>query len=146
MKVFAMRRRIQLTTLDCTLVIAEEGSFLGASRRVGIHHSALSRRIRDLEHVLGTAIFERYSGGVRPTPAGTVFLGTLRGILTDLDRALETAATGRRGNAGSLSTDLDASLHAIEFLQAIAAFIRSRPEVALQFVGMTRAETADHSP
>ncbi|MER9191644.1 helix-turn-helix domain-containing protein [Mesorhizobium australicum] len=65
-----MRRRVQLITLDCAIVIAEEGSFLGASRRLGIHHSALSRRIRDLEHSLGTTLFERHQVGVRPTPAG----------------------------------------------------------------------------
>ncbi|WP_352904593.1 LysR family transcriptional regulator [Mesorhizobium sp. M0700] len=51
-----MRSSIQLATLNYALVVAEEGSFLRASRRTGIDHSAVSRRIRDLEYAVGTRI------------------------------------------------------------------------------------------
>lgn len=131
-------RRIQLITLDCALVVAEEGSFLGASRRMGIHHTALSRRIRDLEHSLGTVLFQRHASGVRPTPAGMTLLHNLRRVLADLDGTLAFAETARGGQAGGLSIDFDASEHAIEFLHAVAEFIRSRPDVALSFMEAKR--------
>lgn len=131
-------RRIQLITLDCALVVAEEGSFLGASRRVGIHHSALSRRIRDLEHSLGTTLFERHASGVRPTPAGMRLLHDLRRVLADLDGTLAFAKSARSGKAGGLLVDFDTSEHAIEFLHAVADFIRSRPDVALTFMKAKR--------
>ncbi|TIU45606.1 MAG: LysR family transcriptional regulator [Mesorhizobium sp.] len=134
-----MRRHIQLITLECALVIAEEGSFLGASRRMGIHHSALSRRIRDLERSLGTVLFERHTGGVRPTLAGAELLRNLRRVLTDLDGTLAMVKTA--GQAGGGSIGFDASLHATEFLDAVAAFIRSRPDIALRFVEEKRAAT-----
>lgn len=101
-------RRIQLITLDCALVVAEEGSFLGASRRMGIHHSALSRRIRDLEHSLGTVLFQRHAGGVRPTPAGMKLLHNLRRVLADLDGTL---ALHRRLEADRLAACLSTSMH-----------------------------------
>jgi DNA-binding transcriptional LysR family regulator len=132
-------RRIQLITLDCALVVAEEGSFLRASRRVGIHHSALSRRIRDLEHSLGTVLFERHAGGVRPTPAGMRLLHNLRRVLADLDGTLAFAETTGGAQAGGLYIDFDASEHAIEFLHAVAEFVRSRPDVALSFMEAKRA-------
>ncbi|MER8867783.1 LysR family transcriptional regulator [Mesorhizobium sp. M0751] len=69
-----MRSSIQLATLNYALVV-EEGSFLRASRRTGIDHTALSRRIRDLEFAVGTRIFHRHARGVGQTPAGERFLG-----------------------------------------------------------------------
>ncbi|MEI9416030.1 LysR family transcriptional regulator [Mesorhizobium sp. Cs1321R2N1] len=83
-----MQRAVNLLTLRCALVVAEEGSFLGASRRLRIHHSALSRRIKDLEWSLGVALFERHPGGVRATGAGERFLTTIGPILSNLDGAL----------------------------------------------------------
>ncbi|ESX79986.1 hypothetical protein X757_03115 [Mesorhizobium sp. LSHC414A00] len=133
-----MRRRVQLVTLDCALVIAEEGSFLAASRRLGIHHSALSRRIRDLEHSLGTALFERHSGGVRPTVAGAGLLRNLRRVLADLDGTLTMVKTARGVQDASLATGLEAPLHATEILDAVTDVIRSRPDVSLRLVETKR--------
>lgn len=138
MKGSVMRRRVQLVTLDCALVVAEEGSFLGASRRVGIHHSALSRRIRDLEHSLGAALFERHAGGVRPTLAGARFLRKLRRVLAELDGALAVVKTARGRQASHKASDVDASLHATELLDTVADFIRNRPDVTLRLVETKR--------
>ena len=134
-----MRRRVQLITLECALIVSEEGSFLGASRRMGIHHSALSRRISSLEHAVGTILFERHAGGVRPTLAGAQLLRNLRRVLTDLDGTLAMEETARREQAGSLPSGFDMSLHATEFLDAVADFIRSRPDITLRFVEKKRS-------
>ncbi|AZO68053.1 LysR family transcriptional regulator [Mesorhizobium sp. M6A.T.Cr.TU.016.01.1.1] len=136
-----MRRRVQLITLDCALVVAEEGSFLGASRRMGIHHSALSRRVRNLEHSLGTVLFERHAAGVRPTLLGAKLLGNLRRVLAELDGTL--AMVG--GQAGNLAADFDASVHATELLDIVVDFIRSRPDVILRLVE-TKGVAAARSP
>ncbi|AZO05126.1 MULTISPECIES: LysR family transcriptional regulator [unclassified Mesorhizobium] len=136
-----MRRQIQLLTLDCALAVAEEGSFLGASRRTGIHHSALSRRIRDLEHALGTPIFERHPGGVRPTPAGASLLRDLRRVLSDLDGTLATAGAARGQQARSVTLGIETPAHITEFLDELIDFIRSAPNVSLRLVETNRAGT-----
>lgn len=133
-----MRRRVQLITLDCALVIAEAGSFLGASRRTGIHHSALSRRIRNLEHSLGTEIFERHPGGVRPTPAGATLLRDLRRVLGDLDGTLATVGTAKEQLAGNPTDGPEVPEHITEFLDAVTDFIRSTPDVSLSLVETKR--------
>lgn len=134
-----MRQRVQLITLECALVVAEEGSFLGASRRMGIHHSALSRRIRNLEDLLGTILFDRHKAGVRPTLAGAELLHNLRRVLSELDDSLSMVKTAGTRRAGSLPVRFDASRQATEFLDAVTDFIRSRPDVALRFVETKRA-------
>lgn len=136
-----MRRRIQLITLDCALVIAEEGSFLRASRRIGIHNSALSRRIRDLEQSLGTKLFDRHAGGVQPTPAGASFLRRLRGILGDLDSTLAMVKTGQGAQPDNSGSGIDLLPHASELLDAIADVLRSRPDITLRLVETKRAAT-----
>lgn len=83
-----MPRSVQLTTLRLCLVVADEGSLLRAAGRCAIHPSALSRRIRELEHALGEPIFKRQPGGMVPTVSGEEFLTRLRRALAELDRTL----------------------------------------------------------
>jgi DNA-binding transcriptional LysR family regulator len=125
-----MWRSIQLVTLYCTIVIAEEGSFLGASRRLRIHHSALSRRVRHLELILGVALFERHPGGVKATAAGQRFLANLRRILNDLDDALEQVEAPGPGKNVQSPIGLDASLCDCVLIHAVVGSMSSDPRVA----------------
>lgn len=135
-----MRRSIQLLTLHCVPVIAEEGSFLAASLRLNMHHTSLSRRVRDLELTLGVSLFDRHPGGVRPTAAGERFLANLRRVLTDLDGTLTMADGIGRGGTGRLSIGIDAPLPASGYIDAVVAFVGDRPDVDIRFTEATRAE------
>jgi DNA-binding transcriptional LysR family regulator len=135
-----MRRSIQLLTLQCVLVVAEEGSFLAASSRLNMHHTALSRRVRDLELTLGVTLFDRHSGGVRPTAIGDRFLANLRRALTDLDGALSLVGMNGRGVSGRLSIGIDAPLPVGGYVDAIITFVRDRPDVDIRFTEAPRAE------
>lgn len=125
-----MWRSIQLITLYCAIAIAEEGSFLAASRRLRIHHSALSRRVRHLESLLGVVLFERHPGGVKATAAGERFLANLRRILNDLEDALERDESTESGNNVQPSIGLDASLCNCAFLNAVVGSMGSGPDVS----------------
>lgn len=127
-----MRRSIQLATLRYAVVIGEECSLLCASQRLGIHHSALSRRIRDLEHALGITLFTRHPSGMRPTAAGAGFLRDLRRVLADLDTALAVIEGAVERETRSPAIDFDACLLGGELLHAVTDFIRTRPEIALR--------------
>lgn len=135
-----MRRSIQLLTLHCVLVVAEEGSFLAASLRLNMHHTALSRRVRDLEFTVGVTLFDRHPGGVRPTAAGERFLANLRRVLTDLDGTLTMADGNGRGETGRLSIGIDAPLPACGYIDAVVSFVRDRPDVDIRFTEASRAE------
>ncbi|MER8499416.1 LysR family transcriptional regulator [Mesorhizobium sp. M1142] len=133
----AMRRSIQLATLRFAVAVGEERSLLRASRRLGIHHSALSRRIRDLELALGVILFERHPGGVRATVAGDRFLATIRRILKDLDDALTRVEAAEPGRSGQPPIESDTLLCNCTFLNAVVAFMGAEPDIAA-FVAFLR--------
>lgn len=135
-----MRRSIQLLTLQCVLVIAEEGSFLAASSRLNMHHTALSRRVSVLELTLGVTLFDRHSGGVRPTAIGERFLANLRRVLTDLDGTLSLVGMNGRGVSGRLSIGIDAPLTVGGYVDAVITFVRDRPDVDIRFTELPRAD------
>jgi len=83
------------------VAVAEELNFQRASERLNIAQSALSRRIRDLEHNLGDVpLFVRLARGVSLTASGEALLEDARHILALVDqagkRAREAIKSGER--------------------------------------------------
>jgi len=67
--------------------VVSHGSIRKAADALHMASSALNRRILDLEHEVGTALFERLPRGVRLTAAGEIFIGCVRATLKELRRA-----------------------------------------------------------
>ncbi|MEI9413243.1 LysR family transcriptional regulator [Mesorhizobium salmacidum] len=124
-----MRRSIQLITLHYATVVAEEGSFLGASRRLRVHHSALSRRVKDLELRLGVTLFHRYPSGVRVTAVGDRFLTKIRRILKDLDDTLQGLETAGHSDRQPSSIGSDRPPCDCGFLSAVVASLGKDPNL-----------------
>ncbi|ULJ76706.1 LysR family transcriptional regulator [Rhizobium gallicum] len=75
---------------------SEHGSFRKAAVALGVQESTISRRIRDLEGSLGSALFHRYSGGVRLTVAGQRLLSKARKVLRYVNEGVKIVdAVGR---------------------------------------------------
>lgn len=51
------------------LAVARDGSYSKAAETLGTQQSTVSRRVQALEQRLGVKLFDRYSHGMRPTPA-----------------------------------------------------------------------------
>ncbi|MGX9120932.1 LysR family transcriptional regulator [Mesorhizobium sp. BHbsci] len=132
-----MRRSIQLLTLHFATVVAEEGSFLGASRRLRIHHSALSRRIKDLELRLDVTLFERHPGGVRVTAAGDCFLTNIRRILKDLDDTFEGLESTSHDDGQPLKDGSKRPPCHCGFVSAVVASLGKHPNLSA-FVAFLR--------
>lgn len=56
--------------LRVALAIVESGTLSGAAASLHVSHPTLSRRLQLMERRLGTRLFERTPGGLRPTEAG----------------------------------------------------------------------------
>lgn len=67
--------------------VVRHGSIRRAADALHIASSALNRRILDLEHEVGTALFERLPRGMRLTTAGEILLGFVRKSMKELRRA-----------------------------------------------------------
>lgn len=74
---------MEFLDLQYFVSIAETGSFTKSALQNNMAQSALSRRVRDLEVELGTALFYRNGRGVVLTDVGEVFLARARGILAE---------------------------------------------------------------
>ncbi|GAA4208545.1 LysR family transcriptional regulator [Streptosporangium oxazolinicum] len=87
---------IELRHFRYVLAVAEEGTFTAAAARLGMTQPALSRAIRALEQVMGTALFERGHHGATLTEAGKTFRDDARAVDALARKALNR--TGQRSN------------------------------------------------
>lgn len=93
-------RRIDLTTLQLFVAICEEGNLTRAATREAIAPSAVSKRLNDLEDVLGVTLFVRLSKGMALTPAGESLLHHARVTLLNVEKIaveLSEYSNGVRG-------------------------------------------------
>ena len=80
----ALGRRIPDTRkLRYVVAVAAAGSFTGATKLLAITQSALTKSVAELEEQLGYPLFERLPRGVRPTPAGEIFLQRAELLLSE---------------------------------------------------------------
>ena len=78
-------------------------SFTEAAKAVNLTPSAVSRRIRDLERELGTALFRRFNRLLELTPAGARYLAGVSQAIDLIERESDAIRPRRRGAALRLS-------------------------------------------
>lgn len=91
---------MDLRKLRHALVLAEEGNFARAARRLNLTQPALTRSIQSLEASLSLPLFDRLASGVRPTVDGDRVLEHARAMLrleASLRREAELLARGETG-------------------------------------------------
>jgi len=84
-------RAITSSRLTTFVTFAEEGSVVGAARRLVVSESAVSVAVSALSKDLGVALVERVGRGVELTPAGTTYVGYARRILGMLEQGWAAA-------------------------------------------------------
>ena len=75
-------------------MLAEEGSFSAAARRLHLSQPALSRSIRSMEEMFGATLFDRGSAGVTPTTIGRIVVERGRALISgasDIEREVQLA-------------------------------------------------------
>jgi len=129
---------VGLRHLQYVVTAAQHGSFRRAAAVLQIRQSTLSRSIRNLEFRLGVTLFFRSSAGVRPTPAGTQFLGTAQRLLADFDSLVSGARALSRGKAGRLTLGLPTSF-AMAMLRAVLLdYANEHPDVDIHLVAQAK--------
>ncbi|HEU5400118.1 MAG TPA: LysR family transcriptional regulator [Terriglobales bacterium] len=86
-----MRSRNPLEVHALVVMIAQEGSFVRAARKLGIAQPSLTRRIQSLERKIGVELFERTSRKVELTKAGRLFVTESTVSLNHAERAWNLA-------------------------------------------------------
>ncbi|MCJ9429538.1 LysR substrate-binding domain-containing protein [Kordiimonas marina] len=81
-----------------------ERTFTGAAKKLHVHQTAVSHRIRALEDILGVTICERTTRSIQFTRAGELLCEAAYKSIEDLTATLSTIITSRRTPAIRLST------------------------------------------
>ncbi|MGZ5910254.1 MAG: LysR substrate-binding domain-containing protein [Reyranella sp.] len=105
-------------------------SFTEAAKAVHLTPSAVSRRIRDLERELGTALFRRFNRRLELTPAGARYLAGVSQAIDLIERESDTIRPRRRG--ASLRLSVLQSFASLWLLPRLAAFKSVRPDIDVQ--------------
>jgi LysR family nitrogen assimilation transcriptional regulator len=118
--------------------VAELGSFTRAAAVLRVAQPALSRQVRALEVELRQTLFERNGRGVTLTPAGTRLLAHGRGILQQVQRAVQDLEELRGTVSGVLSIGLPPSLSRTLTAPLVEAFRERLPRAGVSIVeGLT---------
>lgn len=125
---------IEIRALLHAVALADHGSFVAAARAVHLSQPALSRSIKALEEQLGTPLFDRLAGAVRPTDAGAVFLDHARSLLGHAQ--MVEREIGLIGRVNRPEASLGAGTYCAEGLAdiAIARLLGRRPSLRVRLV------------
>jgi LysR family transcriptional regulator, benzoate and cis,cis-muconate-responsive activator of ben and cat genes len=93
---------MELRHLRYFQAVAEELSFSRAAKRLHVAQPALSRAIKQLEHVLGAEVLERTRHHVRVTPAGAVLLRETAALLQYVEETMRRVSRTAAGEEGEL--------------------------------------------
>ncbi|MBR0733171.1 LysR family transcriptional regulator [Bradyrhizobium japonicum] len=129
---------ISLQQLRLAVVASDCGSFRRAADVLSIKHTVLSRSISQLEYLIGASLFERSSGGIKPTLAGRTVLRIARLILEQIDTLAEAANAGGRGGPGHFTVGFCTSISAGHLRATLREFKRQCPHVELATVERSR--------
>lgn len=94
--------QIELRHLTYFQVVAEELHFRRAAERLHITQPGLSRQIKQLEEVIGVALFVRDKRSVKLTESGRFLLGEVAVIQNQLEQVIQTTRLIGKGEEGEL--------------------------------------------
>jgi DNA-binding transcriptional LysR family regulator len=117
------------------LISAEHGSFRRAAAALNLQQSTVSRGVRNLEHRVGAALFERSHAGIRPTLAGDRLLQEATLGFDHLRRAMRHAEALNRGEHGQLTVGV--SMPFIVFGDLFERFREEHGGIAVEIVEST---------
>ena len=80
---------MKISELELFTMVAQEQSFVKASKRLHFSQSAVSQHIKKMETELGFSLFDRNRHSVSLTPQGTILYDAARDILSRYQQAIE---------------------------------------------------------
>jgi DNA-binding transcriptional LysR family regulator len=128
-KIVGALPRMPLEVLRYVVLIAEQGSTFAAARMVNLTSSSLSRKVAQLEHELGLALFERHSRGMRPTDAGLLVIEAARQMMARMERLANDIDDVDALNRGSVRISVSQTLVDHILMPRVLQMARQYPNV-----------------
>lgn len=124
---------VDLTSLRVFVAVAQSGSISAAAEAISLSIAAVSKRITDLEAVVGTLLFRRTSSGMELSPAGHSLLQHALQIQQGVERMAQHMGEFASGVAGQVRL-LATSSAIVQGLPAqIRQFCEKHPNIRVDF-------------
>lgn len=125
-------RNLDLTTLRLFVAVCETGSLRTAGERASMVGSAISKRLAQLEGILGTRLLVRRKHGMTPTPAGQTLLEHARAVMARMEQ-IERDMTGyAEGVSGLVQVVCTSSVLGSALADDLADFLRMEAHAQIQ--------------
>ena len=123
---------MDLKRLSHLVALADERHFARAAERVHLSQPAFSRSIQSIERDVGMRLFDRETGDVKPTPAGTFLVERARRLLFDARSLQRDAALYRDSQLGDTAFGAGPFPAATIMPLVVAALRKQYPGVSLR--------------
>jgi DNA-binding transcriptional LysR family regulator len=124
--------RLDLHTLQIFLTVVDAGSLSEAAAREHLVVSAISRRVAELERVVGVDLLERRHDGIVPTSAGLELVEHVRELLRVLERIDEGLGAHRAGLRGEVRIHVCTSALLDRLPAKLTAYLAAYPGVDIR--------------
>jgi len=125
---------MDIRVLNTFRAVADQRSFTGAAKKLGLTQSSVSQQVIALERSLGVQLLKRSNKFVGLTTAGEIFLQCARQVLDNLDRVRGLLADQSKTTAGHLSIGAPALFCHSLFPAVLSAFHVRYRGIALSVV------------
>lgn len=120
-------------------LVARHGGFGRAARAAGRPKATLSRRVGELEASLAVRLFERGSHTLRLTQEGQALYARTEALLSELDEAATSIASGGDTPRGRLRVSAPMLFSQMALGRIAAEFVKRYPQVQLEITTEDRA-------
>ncbi|KZS49362.1 DNA-binding transcriptional LysR family regulator [Rhizobium sp. BK077] len=121
------------------LAVARTGQILAASKRLGLNHATLSRRLTSLEEALKTRLFIRRTNGCELTAEGEVFLASAERMETEMLAVQASLGHTDTAIAGTVRVGAPDGFGVSFLAPRIGRLIERHPELKIQLVPVPRS-------
>lgn len=128
----------RLGTYEMFIAVAEQGSFSGAARQLGISPPALSRGIAELEARLGVSLFHRSTRAVSLTDQGAALLPRTQRIVAELADAERAVAGDQAEPRGQLFLTAPVAFGRLHVLPVVTELLDRHPALDVQMMLIDR--------
>ena len=128
----------RIDAMKVFIATVDEGSLIGAGRKLGRSPTAVSRAIAFLEQHVGAQLLHRTTRSIKLSEAGTRYATACRRVLIDLDEADILAAGERSAPRGLLTVTAPVAAGEDILTPVIDAFLEAYPCVSVRLLLLDR--------
>jgi len=124
----------RLEAMAVLLRVVDRGSFSAASRDLNMPLATVSRKVKELEHHLGTRLLVRTTRKVALTDVGASYVTSARRILDEIGETERLAAGEFHAPRGELVLTAPVLFGRLHILPIVAEFLAAYPEINIRLL------------